>query len=490
MTEIEQGREIRGDQRRDCDVVVIGSGGGGAVAAYELASAGLDVLVLEAGPWIKPEEFTQREIDTITRVYVDQGTQGAPDGSISVLQGECIGGSTVVNGEVCFRTPDFVLAEWAERFGVRDLSAEELKPIFAHVEEMINVTTNSERFTTHAEKAAAGLAKLGLNARPIDRNVKNCRGCCYCFFGCAYGCKQSVDQSYLPRAMDKGARVIAEARVGEIRLSSGAASGVVAKTRNGRLDVRAKQVVVACGAIATPLLLSDNGLGGTTVGQNLSLHPVVFVSGFFRDTLPERPQTMLAVYCDDFLEQGFLAEFGSGSRAFSAQGMPGFGREHRTWLNELHNAWSGGAIIRDDGSTGRVYRDKKGAKVIDYKLTPKTRERLRAALKQIAEVNFAAGASRVFVPTIAPTILDSPDDLSRFDQLPLGPADITLVSYHPQGTAPIGRITDNDGRVLGTDNVYVMDTSLFPTPTGVNPQVSVMAVVTVMARKLAGRMGH
>lgn len=488
MSVFASGRELGASAAIDCDVVIVGSGGGGAPALYELAAAGLDVVCLEAGPYIAPEEFTQRELDTIQRVYVDGGAQGPSDGSVQILQGRCVGGSTVVNGEVCFRTPDYVLEEWARDYGVGGMSSADLAPVFDDVERHVNVTVNEGRYLDAGRMPARGLVELGVEAKPISRNVKGCRGCPYCFFGCAYGCKQSMDQSYLPAAVGKGARVIADTEVTRIQLDGHRARGVVAKTPTGTLVVRSRAVILSCGAIATPLMLLDQGLGGAEVGHHLAVHPVVFVSGFYGEDKPAHVSTMLATYSDHWTDEGFLVELGSGSAAFGAQGMPGIGLGHKELARQVSRAWGGGAVIRDASAPGRVRRDRKGRKVVDYALDGPTRDTLRRAIKRCAEINFAGGARDVFLPTTEELVLHTADDLPRLDQLKLGPADISLVSYHPQGSARLGTVTDNDGQVRGAQDLYVMDTSLFPTPVGVNPQISVMAVSTVLARRLAARL--
>ncbi len=491
MKGLTEGYRLHGKQRFDCDVVVVGSGGGGAPAAYELSKAGLTVMVLEAGKWVRPEDFTQREIDTVGAVYVDQGGQAAKDGTVGILQGECVGGSTVINGEVCFRIPDFVLEQWSGEFGVRGMSPQEMAPIFEHVERMINVTPNAGKYLEAGERISAGMTKLGLNIQPVARNVKDCRGCCYCFWGCAYGCKQSMDQSYLPAAGEAGARIVSEARVERIHFEAGHARGVDARTPHGVLEVRSRAVVIACGAIATPLLLIDNGVGGAEVGRHLAVHPVLFFSALFAEERPAVPAALLATYCRDFMDQDFLIETGGGSRAFGAAGVAGFGAEHKKRVrDELSRTWGCGAILRDKHGPGRVFRDKKGSKVIDYALDESTRKACRVAMKKLAEIGFAGGAERVSFSTTKPFFLSSVSELHKVDELSLLPADIGLVSYHPQGTARLNTVTDNDGRVRGTEDLYVMDTSVFPTPVGVNPQIPVMAVSTVLSRRLAARLGR
>ena len=475
MTGMLSGRSVHGTQTRNVDVVVVGSGAGGASAAYELSNAGLEVLVLEAGPSVRPEEFNQRELDTVKRFYVDQGVQGPADGSISVLQGRMVGGSTVINGEVCFRIPDFVLEEWQRNFDVRGLSSSEMKSAFETVERMIHATPNEERYLGSGRKFAEGLVKLGVEAKPVSRSVKDCRGCCYCFFGCAYGCKQSTDQSYLPAAFAKGASLVSEARVEKIKLEAGRATG----------DVTARAVVLSCGSIETPLMLLDHGLGGRDVGRHLALHPVLLVLGYFEDDQHAYRNAMISSYSDAFVGDGFLVELAAATPPFAA----GFGRAHKQAVRDVGKASGGAAIIRDVGSLGRVRRGRGGAKVIDYALDAPTKHKVRRAMRKMGEIAFAAGAKKLAMPLTVPFEPTSVDDLRAIDALGVGPADITFVSYHPQGTARLGSVTDLDGAVRGARDLYVMDASLFPSPVGVNTQEPVMGVATVLARRLADRMG-
>ena len=484
---VREGKSVLGVEEHEVDVVIVGSGGGGAPAAHELGRAGLEVMVLEAGPLVRPEEFTQRPLDTVRRVYVDRGAQETTDGSVSILQGSCVGGSTVVNGEVCFRIPDGVLVEWAREHGVPGMSPEAMAPVFAEVEERINATTEEGKHLDGATQVLPGLEQLGLEPKPVLRNVKGCRGCNYCFFGCAWGCKQSVDQSYLPGALEAGVRLISDCRVERIDMQGRRASGVLARTAHGTVKVRAKAVVLSCGAINTPLMLLDHGLGGSEVGRHLAVHPIVGPLGFY-DEENAGGSALIGAYSDAYRDEGFLLETFSSSRDFLASIMPGMGAEHRELVRELPKIGGLAAIVRDTGSLGRVSRGRKGDKRIEWALDDITERKVRRSMRRMVEIHFAAGARKVTLPSLDIIAVHSVKEVSKVDTLPLGPADVQFLSYHPQGTARLGTVTDMDARVTDTENLYVMDTSLFPSPVGVNTQVPVMALATVMARRLAGRL--
>ncbi|WP_345070880.1 GMC family oxidoreductase N-terminal domain-containing protein, partial [Hymenobacter fastidiosus] len=115
------------DVTYDCDVLVIGSGAGGGVIAGELAAAGQQVLVLEKGPYCHGCDFTQREVDMLGKLYDAKGALTTQDGGVALLAGSCLGGGTTVNWAGAFRTPDYVLQEWAREHQVPHFTSLEFK---------------------------------------------------------------------------------------------------------------------------------------------------------------------------------------------------------------------------------------------------------------------------------------------------------------------------------------------------------------------------
>src|SRR5580692_7352958 len=113
------GAKLGRDVEESFDYVVIGSGAAGAVAAHTLARAGFSVAVVAEGQWVRTREFGESVYDAFRRMYRDAGTQVCEGRSyIPLIQGRCVGGSTVMNSAIAHRTPDDVLAEWDERFGL------------------------------------------------------------------------------------------------------------------------------------------------------------------------------------------------------------------------------------------------------------------------------------------------------------------------------------------------------------------------------------
>ncbi|HEX7604134.1 MAG TPA: GMC family oxidoreductase N-terminal domain-containing protein, partial [Polyangiaceae bacterium] len=280
MTEhVLRGREVGAPMRAKVDVVIVGSGAGGAVVARELARAGLSVLVLEEGGHYTPEEYgALPPTQSIRRIAREAGLNAAvglgDTPLISVLAGKCVGGSSVLTGGVIFRIPDDILHDWSTNLGLTELTPEGLDPFFSEMEETVHVETVPESMRSRSTQLfVEGAAKLGIPMKSLRRNTHDCKGAARCNFGCPNRAKMSVDISVLPDAYAAGARVWADALVERVDITGGVARGVRGRfldqeTGEPRVpfDVRARLVVVACGSLHSPLLLRRSGLDGPHIG--------------------------------------------------------------------------------------------------------------------------------------------------------------------------------------------------------------------------------
>lgn len=491
------GREVR----LRCDAVVIGSGAGGAVMAYELARAGKSVIVLEAGRHVPSTQFTELTTDMFDKVFQDRASQMNADGDILILQGRCVGGSTVVNGAVCFRIPDHVLEVWHRVHGLTNLEHGAFHALYAEVERRLSVHENlPHEISANARALMDGAAKLGWSHKPLSRNVKDCALTGFCFHGCASDRKQSMLVTYLPWAVAHGAELFADTHVSRVVLRGGRAVGVEAFVvspttgeRICRLSVEAERVICAAGAIQTPILMSESGVLAPhgVLGQNLALHPSALVMAEMdRDVFGYRGATV-GSYVDEFERPekgGFLLEGGMAAPDILSVMLPGVGAPYLDALSAYPRFVATAALIHDE-NVGRVAWDGR-RKVIHYRLTPPDRDKLRAAMKAAARAFFAAGARRVFLPTYGPGEVPTADAIdTTIDALTLEPSTLRMISYHPQGTCRMGAdpraaLVDPRGRVHGVEGLYIADASLFPTSILVNPQMTVYALSTYIARQM------
>ena len=487
--------EPRGEGE-ECDVVIVGSGAGGAVAAAELAAAGLDVIVLEAGEHYNRDSYPSDHLEAIAELYRDGGltiAEGRPPIPIPVAR--VVGGTTVINSGTCFRAPAPVLAEWKQRFGIS--WAEDMADDYAEAERTLHVTQlDPERMGRNGQLAMEGAAAIGASGAPIHRNAGSCVQCSSCPFGCAIDAKRGMHVSYLPRAVAAGARLRAGVRVDRVLVEGGRAVGVACSAQvagNGRqrpFTVRARRAVIAAGgAFGTPELLQRSGLGGRQVGRNLHIHPACWVGARYEEEVRGWDGVMQSYYVDQWEEQaGILLEATFTPLAFGGAWLLGAGRSHQEAMLDFGHVGSIGVHLCDR-SAGRVGLGADGSLRASYKLTREDADRVAFGIARAAEVHFAAGATEVY-PNIPRVGVLKPGHLPQFEATRLKPSELRLEAFHPMGTARIAADPGEgacgiDGSVNGTRDLYVADGSLFPTSVGVNPMMTIIAFAKQVARGLA-----
>ena len=466
----------------ECDVVIVGSGAGGAVAAATLAEAGLDVVVLEAGASYDRESYPENPLDAIAQLYRDGGltmAEGRPP--IPVPVGRTVGGTTVVNSGTCFRAPEPVLTRWREQHGVT--WADELAPDFAEAEEFLRVTpVDPERMGRNGQLAMEGAAAIGASGGPISRNAGNCVQCSSCPYGCAIDAKQGMHVSYLPRAVAAGARLRAGVEARRILVEGGRAVGVRCRLsglgKNGGYEVRARRAtIVAGGALGTPELLLRSRLGGREVGRNLRIHPACWVGARYEEEVRGWDGVMQSYYVDEWESERVLLEATFTPLPFGGAWLLGSGREHQEAILGVGHVGSIGVHLSDE-SKGTVGLAGDGQLRATYDLTADDAGQLAFGIARAAEIHFAAGATEVY-PNIGRVPLLRPGDLAEFEVLRVRPSELRLEAFHPMGTARISADDDGvcaaDGSVNGVQGLYAADASLFPTSVGVNPMMTIIA---------------
>jgi choline dehydrogenase-like flavoprotein len=493
-----QGSEITGDLQVDCSVTIVGSGAGGATMAAELAGAGVDVVVLEEGGYHPTESFTAQTGRALRTLYRDGGA-GLAFGRPPVLfsEGRCVGGSTVVNGGMSWRTPAKVLSRWQEEFGITAITEEAMAPYFERVESRISVAhQDPETIGQDMRLLKAGADAKGWEIIPNLRNQLHCAGTNNCTNGCPTGAKRSMLVTSIPLALRHGARLFADCRADRITRSGRAVTGVEARVlrpdgRPGpRLTVRSKVVVAACGAVQTPALLARSGLrsGSGQLGRNLTLHPNAKVIAFFDEPVNGWQGVHQAYQVREFSADGILLTAVNLAPSLIAMTLPAYGAELGHLMKDYNHMLTAGCLVEDTGS-GRVRSVPGLGLQVSYQLTDADAARVVRGIRYTAELMLAAGARRVLMPFAgAPEVRDqaSLDDLLI---RPVRKQSIELFTVHLMGTArmcddPRRGVVDSFGALHGTGGLFVADASLFPTPIGVNPMETILALATRNAERL------
>ena len=488
---------------------VIGSGAGGAVAAKELAEAGRSVVVLEAGGAHDPESFSRREPDMLLRLFWDGGMRATQDGSVLVYQGRGVGGSTVHNLCYAVRTPDPILRRWQAEFGIEGLSAADLAPSLDRVEATLGVRPISEEQVNALNRVIRrGCARLGWSGAVQRHNRGPCPDCSA---GCVLGCprsapgtgKQSMAVTYVPRAVEAGARVYSDCQARAVLVERGRAAGVEAMrpgvdgTPGERLTVKSQAVVLAAGAINSPQIWLNSRLPdpGKQAGRNLHLHPAVFVGGIFDEEIDAYRGILHSFYVDQFLdlemdpESGYILMPIFGPPVLVAASLPSFGREHRQLMRQYRHI-AGMLVLLHDRSSGRVTLGRRGDPVVRYRLSQADRTKLLEGMEHCAQLLFAAGARQVVLPYTRRVIVEDVSDLGVIKRRGIVENDILMASSHPQATLRMGAdpsrsVVDSNGQAHAVRGLFVADASLFPTSVGVPPAMTIAALADRISRRLA-----
>lgn len=491
-------RDYRRDTTYDAEVVVVGTGAGGAVVGTELAEAGRDVLFVEEGGYHSTSSFNPYLTESLPRLFRDAGGTvilGRPP--IPYAEGRCVGGSTVVNGGMTWRPPEQVLVEWEQITGQPDLGPKAMEPLFDHVEARIHAKAqHPSSIGEDSRLLEEGSRRLGWRYETNRRAQDRCVGSNQCLTGCPTGAKQSTLLSYIPHALRHGARCLTEVRVHRLWIENGRCVGVIGTAINPttreediEIRIRGKAVVVSCGAVQTPYLLLGHRLGRPSrqLGKNFLCHPNTKVLAIYPHDVYAWRGVSQGGQIREFLDQGILMAENAVPPGTAAAQIPMLGQEALE-LMKRYNAMAMTGVLVEDSHSGTVTR-RFGAPMAVYNITAYDHERFLRGVRYLATLHFEMGAEKVILPFSNFHVAGSVDDLAHIERSQRSRSTIELFTVHMMGTCRMGSrpkhsVVNLDGELWDLPGCYVADASLFPKAVGVNPQVTIMALATRIARRL------
>jgi choline dehydrogenase-like flavoprotein len=501
----------------DADVVIVGSGAAGAILAEQLAAQGRRVLLLEKGLYLHPDDFTEDEVDMISSLYSDGALQISQALRFTILQGSCVGGTTVVNNAVSFNTPQRVLDTWnarssqgqvvdSARFHAAQAQVRQrmrIGPVTAGTRQPLDAVLNrGDGLVTAAIRSYFAGQPAGHSYDVIEANIVDCLGCGYCNMGCHYGRKLSMLDWVLPAAQHKhGAqnfRIISEAEVVRLVTSGGDVTQMVVRVQGRRtLHInRPKTVIVSGGTIHSSWLLMQSGIGAgkLTVGQGLSFNMGSPLHALFDREVNAYDGLQISHYLTLDDHPGFVYETWYNPPVAQALSMPGWLDTHFKNMQNYNRMLAVGVLVGTESNAHIVPALVSGGPDVVFQPRPGDLKKLVDALVILGEIFFAGGAQEVYASTRryqpyrdTTAVIRAQTEIDRLRDLVKGDADILLGTGHPQGgnalgVSPANSVVGPDFKVFGYNNLYVCDASVFPTATTVNPQLTVMSLAHYAAQ--------
>lgn len=482
------------------DVCVVGAGAGGAAVAAALADHGLEVVVLEEGRHWTPDKFKQDTPFALKNLYQGRGLRSLRGNAVIPMPGgRGVGGSTLINSAICFRTPPEVMRQWRDTFGCERVTDERFGRYFDRIWKTLGVSVNPlgvQRNNNLVFKEGAD--RLGLKGEFLARSAPGCAGCGICQYGCPTGGKSSVDRTFLAEAVARGTvGVYADVRTRGVETDGDRVVAVTGEivdpeTHEGRGEVRvvADTFVLSGGPIGSPLFLLANGLASNDhCGSHLVVHPTVGCLARFEQEIKPWSGVTQGYYVDCW-ERGFLLQTYTVTpdQYFLILQTPS-GPETMRYMADLAHVASAGTLVHDEDSIGFVRHTPLGPDLY-YQLGDGDRRRIIDGMRLCVRVFLAAGALEVMGGMMGARPIRSATEIDASLPYDIPAHALFLYASHPMGTCRMGSDPDNSvvdatGRVWGWANLRVADASVFPTSLGVNPQVTTMAMGLMVGEAIA-----
>jgi choline dehydrogenase-like flavoprotein len=466
-------------------VLVIGSGAGGATTALLLAQQGYDVLVLEEGKQVEFSQYGQSPTKAMSLLYRNRGmTPILGRVPIAYVEGRCLGGSTEINSGLWQRlSPEFAL-RWKARFQLANALPEELESHFEWAENLVHVNTFNKSWPVSSQLLHDGAQSMGWSVQEIPRAARDCQNTNACSVGCPTGAKQGMTRNLIPMARQHGAQFLSSARVKFILFSKRRATGVIAEVLQGnRIDlvrIDAEHVFLCAGASQTPALLRRSGIR-RNVGNTFQIHPMLKVSAKFNQKVDADKSVL------PFLQvKEFWPDITIGGSFFSighlAMGLSDNWTNNKQLMYDAQDVATYYVSVRGTGR-GSVRTGFLGEmdSVVRYDFTKNDLHNLSQGFARLGQLLFAAGAEKIFPAVQGMNYLSDRLESIRWLDEDLPKGRLSLTTVHAFASCPMGEnedicAADSFGKVYGIENLYLNDASMLPDSPGTNPQGTIMAL--------------
>ena len=503
--------DVTQSQKLKTQVCIIGSGCGGATIAKKLTDRGLDVIILEQGGYYPATSMDQNELNMSGKLSAERNFSTNHDSGTVLLSGNNVGGASVHYWADSYRTPDWKLKRWAEKYGIEGHTKEDLAAAWDELEKNLNIHPATDEYMNKMNLLLKDASKkLDWHGHRVPQARKYCQKSGHCMQGCLYDAKQSQMVTHIPQALAQGGRLYADAQAETLTWENGKASSLKVNMINRAtnkpngitLTIEAEKFVVAAGGFNSSFFLLKQGLKKQlpALGKYFSMNPSTMVHALYDENITLWRNIPASYGIDEFLqhrpsngkyiEGGYMLMANQVQPALLAASMPGYGSEHSDFMKNMSNI--GGTIswIDDiEDELGEIRITDKGNKEVLYEYGPKTQAVLKDSIIKQAQLLFTSGAKKVVIAGHQGITLNSLSELHKVESLVIEAGGLFLASPHPGGGCRMGKdpknsVVNSDHLVHGFDNLYVSDSSVFPTSSALDPSLTLMAFSYIAAEKI------
>ncbi len=458
------------------DFIVIGSGSAGGILSRQLNRSGARTVLLEAGKFYRKNNFPKSEIAFSAQLFWGGGIEFDSQARTAFLRAKCVGGTTIVNQCLMDRFDDDAVSDWKQRSGVGFFNMDEMTSLYDKAEGHLSLNTFAESDRNrNAEKFCEGMDRLGHKWKYLRRGMGDCaleRGndCVGCLGGCFRDSKQSSLVTSVQPAEKEGLEIRSEFEVG--RIAHHADHVQVFGTEKGKkTELKGAKVILCGGSFGSTKMMLASGFKEKlpALGLGFCQHPQYMMFGLFDEPMDAWKGSFQTVASADpsFRKRGFKLENVFAGPVSTAFLFSSFGKEHHRIMRNYRNLNSLETAIRDEPEGGEMTLDKKGNLVVHKTLTAQDERRRQDGLNTIRDILLAQGAKEV---------IESP----------------FFFGLHLMGGCSIGveaksSVVDPEFRVHGHPNLYIVDTSVFPSAPGINPSLTAMTLSLKLSEQLTAQ---
>lgn len=467
-------------------VLVIGSGAGGAITAVELAKAGFEVVVLEEGDKHGLDAYGKPLPQAMQLLYRNKGmTPIMGSVPIGFVEGRCIGGSTEINSGFWHRLPPEFVLRWKKQFEIDEFTVEGLEEHFEWIEKALFVTNPPEILPMSTMVFKRGVEAMGWSAKEVPRAATGCVNTNSCAAGCPKGAKQGVSRNLIPAAELAGAQFIANCKVRLLLRHKKRISGVLAEVRrkDGAMDlvrIDADYVFLCAGATQTPVLLRRSGIK-QHIGDTFQIHPMLKVSALFNEEINAQDSVMPLIQVKEF-----WPDISFGGSFFTvgqlAMNLSDNWLGNRDLMSKYRQMATYYVAVRGVGrGTVRPARFGSDYAILKYELSQTDVRHISQGLARLSTLLLTAGAEACYPSVQSIGKITSELDAVRWLDENVPKSGMSLTTVHAFSTCPMGERMDrcavnSFGKVHGFENLFINDASMLPDSPGINPQGTIMAI--------------